>query len=733
MLTKRPDYSDQKRAQAPEPPQKLSLAKRKQTVAQNTFDALEELVEQPKDDPESPELSRDGKLGGNWRVQKTGRAGGWSKGAAWGTGKLRQDGEGTSSQKKAPTEEPTETAKHDGDGSLKMESVQESRESEEKLAKHDESDSSTTVPVEESEKPTENDKGDTSTQESEGEPAKHDEEQLAKLDEGDNSTQAPVLESEKPAKNDQGNKPNQEPEKQPTKHDEGGNPTEAVPDLDTTQQRGENDNSARASVQDMVPTEQCSKGENAEKTAPAIAPVNQTSKTNRRTHSKRAARKKNKAEKKKAAVEDLAHLTTPVSPCPSSVTLDCESPVIFTPEETPPDTVIITMTDQLPHVPEDIPLLPPLPESSPSSPTRSSLSLLPPLPESSPSSPTRSSLPLLPPLPESSPSSPTRSSPPLPPRKKRKQPAKQPAQPAKQPTQPATPPAPPPQPPPPECRVRLSKSNLNTIAGRGSLMRDVVRIGPHARLAPPPPPPPSPPPAPKAQGKGRKGRGGGGDGDGDSGVVVWRWTAPRHLRFEQLERVLAGDGVVAEARIDFAGYASVGEDGGVVLEGRGDGDGNGGVGVGGDMESSGSSGSAEEEETTDGEGDTDGDDDGGGQDGGGNQDRDGGQDGGGGQDRDGSRNDDQGVGGEKKKGGANGGEDAKGGKKEATRKGEEASETQTVSVSFLARVRGQTEALVERFAPAGMGLTREEWRGRVREAWFTMLEMEDGGSKGLLG
>jgi hypothetical protein len=72
-------------------------------------------------------------------------------------------------------------------------------------------------------------------------------------------------------------------------------------------------------------------------------------------------------------------------------------------------------------------------------------------------------------------------------------------------------------------------------------------------------------------------------------------------------------------------------------------------------------------------------------------------------------------------------------KRETARKKEEASETETVNVSFLARVRGQTEALVERFAPAGMGLTREEWRGRVREAWFTMLEMEDGGSKGVLG
>ncbi|KAH6842726.1 hypothetical protein B0I37DRAFT_436482 [Chaetomium sp. MPI-CAGE-AT-0009] len=573
---KRPDNSVQNKAQTPWQTKQLLLAKRKQAVTQNTFDALEGLIEHPKATSGSEGSPKNSKLANDWRAEKKSQGESSVKVTVQGPGELREVSESMSSQEKAPAEESEEPTKRDGDDTLKMDPALESKE---KPSKDGEGDSSTKVPVRESDQESaKHDLGDNPVQESEG--------KLIKDGVGEDSASMPVQGSEEePTKQGEGgdstNVPVQKSEEEPTKHGEGGNPENAP-------------------VQDFDPAEQHGKGEDSDQAAPATALVKQTGKTRR-------GKKKNKAKKKKAAEPAPRPPTPPLPTCSSSLAVGRESPVILTPDESPR----ILTPDETPAIPT--------PAGSPMilNPAESQLTTFiitttyeqPPIPANTPLH--------LPPPPPSSPPTPP---PPLPPAKTETQPAEQP-----------TPHHHPNAPPPPASRsTRLSKTNLTELVNCVHRLNELARVGRLAGLAPPssPSPPPSlspspPSPSPSLSSSqvvvGEDGRG--------ATELVWRWTGPRYMRLEQLERVLAGDGVEAEAQC------------------KGEGNGKGG----------------------------------------------------------------------EKKG-------VKRGKDEAVSKKDEAREKRKGHVSLMRRVREQTEALVERFVPAGLGLTTEEWRAKVREAWFMELD-----------
>ncbi|AEO59111.1 hypothetical protein MYCTH_2307099 [Thermothelomyces thermophilus ATCC 42464] len=211
--------------------------------------------------------------------------------------------------------------------------------------------------------------------------------------------------------------------------------------------------------------------------------------------------------------------------------------------------------------------------------------------------------------------------------------------------------------PTPDVPVRLSNTSISDVVmGRTSMM-DLLRVGPVARM-------PLPLPLPSARADGdADDRSRGGDVPGPA----YRWTPPRYARYEELEKMIAQQGVAEEAVFDME------------LAEKSDNDDESDEGDGND------------DDKNDDDSDDD-DDDGHGHDDG----------------EDGHGHDDQG--GEEDEEDDDGGDE--GGDDETQ---EEAADDDAVRAS---QILLQIQRRVANFVPADLDMTGEQWMRRVGEAWF---------------
>ncbi|KAL2172658.1 hypothetical protein VTG60DRAFT_4104 [Thermothelomyces hinnuleus] len=228
--------------------------------------------------------------------------------------------------------------------------------------------------------------------------------------------------------------------------------------------------------------------------------------------------------------------------------------------------------------------------------------------------------------------------------------------------------------PTPDVPVRLSNTSINDVVmGRISMM-DLLRVGPVTRM-------PLPIPLPSARADGdADDRDRGGDVPGPA----YRWTPPRYARYEELEKMIAQQGVAEEAVFDME------------LAEKSDNDDESAEGDGNDDDKNG----GDDDHGDDVHGHDDGEDGHDHDDGEDGHDHDDGEDGHGRDDQGGEEDDED-------------DEDEDEGADYETQ--EESADDDAVRASEILL---QIQRRVANFVPADLDMTGEQWMRRVGEAWF---------------